>query len=127
MEGTLIRLARNLTLVYRVGSTSSHGAGSPVLEEAVRRISAGLGSGVDTPQLYADTIAQSFCLSIDQAHAIHPNYASKHEKMHAPLLNGGVVVKTNSNQRYTTNSTTGFLLREMARKVGTPLQEFCGT
>jgi aspartyl aminopeptidase len=112
-----------------VGSVSTHGAGSPVMEEAVRRLSAHLNTsstGSDSPDLYADTIAKSFILSIDQAHAIHPNYASKHEAQHAPLMNHGVVIKTNSNQRYTTNSTTGFMVREIARKVNVPIQEFCG-
>jgi len=59
-----------------VGSVSSHGAGSPVMAEAVRRISAAMNSGTDTPDLYAKTISKSFCLSIDQAHAIHPNYST---------------------------------------------------
>mgnify|MGYP000175354373 CR=1 FL=1 len=104
---------------------SSHGAGSPVMEEAIRRISAGLGSGQDTPDLYAETIAKSFCLSIDQAHAVHPNYASKHEAQHAPKINAGLVIKTNQNQRYTTNGTTGFVLRELARMSELPIQEFC--
>ena len=113
-----------------VGSVSSHGAGSPVIEEAVRRLSACLNStapGSDSPDLYADTIAKSFVLSVDQAHAIHPNYASKHEAQHAPMMNHGVVIKTNNNQRYTTNSTTAFVVREIARKAGVPIQEFCGT
>jgi len=111
-----------------VGSTSANGAGSPVIAEAVRRISAAMnGSGLDTPDAYANTIAKSFCLSIDQAHAVHPNYSSKHEAQHSPLLNAGVVIKTNSNQRYTTNSLTGFLVREIAKKSDTPIQEFVGT
>jgi aspartyl aminopeptidase len=52
----------------------------------------------------------SFCMSIDQAHAVHPNYSSKHEMQHAPTLNSGIVIKTNSNQRYATNSFTGFIV-----------------
>jgi aspartyl aminopeptidase len=76
-----------------VGSESSHGAGAPVLQDAIQRVSAALmgrksGNGGDdhgddtlvvSPERQARTIAKSFCLSIDQAHAIHPNYASKHE------------------------------------------------
>ncbi|GKY91800.1 hypothetical protein MPSEU_000151700 [Mayamaea pseudoterrestris] len=109
-----------------VGSVSSHGAGSPVIEEAVRRLGACFhDTKNDSPDLYADTIAKSFILSIDQAHALHPNYASKHDAQHSPLMNHGVVIKTNSNQRYTTNSTTGFMLREVARKADVPIQEFC--
>jgi aspartyl aminopeptidase len=110
-----------------VGSVSSHGAGSPVIQEAVQRLSARLNTDGDATDVYADTIAKSFILSIDQAHAVHPNYASKHEAQHAPLMNYGVVIKTNSNQRYATNTTTAFVVREIARKVGLPIQEFCGT
>jgi aspartyl aminopeptidase len=110
-----------------VGSTSLNGAGSPVILQALRRISAALNNGNETSDLYASTIAKSFCLSIDQAHALHPNYASKHESQHAPLLNQGVVIKRNSNQRYATNNVTAFLLRELAKKSDTPIQEFVGT
>lgn len=109
-----------------VGSVSTHGAGSPIMEEAVRRVSAALGVPGD-PELQAQTIANSFILSIDQAHAVHPNYASKHDSQHAPLLNGGLVIKTNCNQRYATNGFTGFVVRELGRKIGVPVQEFAGT
>jgi aspartyl aminopeptidase len=109
-----------------VGSTSAPGAGSPIMEEATQRISAALqnNGGTITPDLYAACIRKSFILSIDQAHALHPNYASKHEPVHAPLLNAGVVIKTNSNQRYATNGMTGFVVRELGRRAHIPIQEF---
>lgn len=107
-----------------VGSVSANGAGSPVLLQAVQQVSAALSN--KNNKTSATSIARSFCLSIDQAHAIHPNYASKHDSMHAPVMNGGVVIKTNSNQRYTTNSLTGFVVRELGRKANVPIQEFCG-
>lgn len=62
-----------------VGSSSATGAASPIMGEAVRRISAALDC--DDPDVYDSCIAKSFCLSSDQAHAIHPNYSSKHEKV----------------------------------------------
>jgi aspartyl aminopeptidase len=107
-----------------VGSSSAQGAGSPVMKEAVERIAAALNGGTISPDLYTACIRKSFILSIDQAHAIHPNYASKHEANHAPTLNGGVVIKTNSNQRYTTNGITGFVVRELGRLANIPIQEF---
>lgn len=96
------------------------------MSEAVSRISTALSDHGDTlnPDLYAACIRKSFVLSVDQAHAIHPNYASKHEPNHAPIMNKGVVIKTNQNQRYTTNAVTGFIVRELARKAGVPIQEF---
>jgi aspartyl aminopeptidase len=93
----------------------------------VQRVNAAMGtdpSGLH-PDLYAASICKSFLFSVDQAHAQHPNYMGKHEKNHAPRMNAGVVVKSNSNQRYCTNAATGFLIRELTRKAGiTPLQEF---
>lgn len=107
-----------------VGSTSAQGAGSPVMQDAVQRIAAALNGGSISPDLYTACIRNSFILSIDQAHAIHPNYSSKHEAAHAPQLNAGVVIKTNSNQRYTTNGITGFVVRELGRMANIPIQEF---
>ncbi len=63
-------------------------------------------------------------MSVDMAHAVHPNYAAKHEKMHSPMMNSGLVIKTNSNQRYATSGTTAFIVRELARQAALPIQEF---
>jgi aspartyl aminopeptidase len=108
-----------------VGSVSANGAGSPVLHEAVQFVSTALGN--TSAAQHSSSIQKSFCLSIDQAHAVHPNYSSKHDPIHSPVMNGGIVIKTNSNQRYTTNSVTGFVLRELGRMCKVPIQEFCGT
>lgn len=122
-----------------VGSESTTGAGSPIIQEAVSRIcEALLSTSASTSTPYdakAITLAKSFVLSVDQAHAIHPNYSAKHEKGHAPKMNHGMVIKRNSNQRYATNAVTGLIVREIARKAGMkPMQEFvvrndcgCGT
>ena len=110
-------------------SASASGAGSPIIEEAIERITSALCTQSNSSTLNHDSYAaskrKSFILSVDQAHAIHPNYASKHEVNHSPLMNKGVVMKINSNQRYTTNGITGFIMREISRKAGiTPVQEF---
>lgn len=77
------------------------------------------------PDLDTTSICKSFIFSVDQAHAQHPNYMGKHERNHSPKLNAGVVVKSNSNQRYCTNAATGFLVRELTRKAGiAPPQKF---
>mmetsp|Transcript_17254 Transcript_17254/g.38903 ORF Transcript_17254/g.38903 Transcript_17254/m.38903 type:complete len:246 (-) Transcript_17254:715-1452(-) len=93
-----------------VGSTSQTGAGSPMMGEAVRRLSSALradGEGEGGEDLYAAAVRRSFVLSVDMAHAIHPNYASKHERAHAPKMNAGPVIKSNASQRYATNGETG--------------------
>ena len=108
-----------------VGSSSLTGAGSPIMAESVKRISSALNAGEGNPDLYASALARSFILSVDQAHAVHPNYASKHEKGHMPKMNQGMVIKRNSNQRYATNGITGLIVREIARRAGLPpIQEF---
>jgi len=109
-----------------VGSSSTSGAGSPVMGEAVRRISSALsGGGALADDLLAAALANSFVVSADMAHAVHPNYASKHEKSHGPQMNRGLVIKSNANQRYASNGVTSFVVRELARRAGLPPpQEF---
>ena len=98
------------------------------MAEAVERITTALGndnSSNNNIDLVQSCLRRSYVLSVDQAHGVHPNYASKHEKAHEPRLNGGMVIKRNSNQRYATNGITGFLIREIARRAGLPaVQEF---
>ena len=97
------------------------------MADAIRRISSVLlkDDKQNAEQMYANTIERSFVLSVDQAHAVHPNYASKHEKGHSPKMNSGMVIKRNSNQRYATNAVTGLIMKEIARKADLPiLQEF---
>lgn len=103
-----------------VGSSSAVGAGSTIMGEAVEQIASALNGGDGNPDLYQSALRRSFVLSVDQAHAVHPNYASKHEKGHQPKMNGGMVIKRNSNQRYATNTITGFLIREIAKRAGLP-------
>jgi aspartyl aminopeptidase len=101
-----------------VGSASAVGAASPIMGEAVRRISSALNNGIESTDWYQACAHRSFVLSSDQAHAVHPNYSGKHEKVHQPKMNQGMVIKRNSNQRYATNTVTGFLIREVARRAG---------
>ena len=69
-------------------------------------------------------IDRSFMISSDNAHAVHPNYASRHDENHGPLLNGGPVIKTNANQRYASNSETAALFRLLCQKLDIPVQSF---
>jgi len=107
-----------------VGSDSAVGAGSPMMGEAISRVLSSLSGPVLTEDVHRVSLRKSFLVSADVAHAVHPNYSEKHEMNHRPVLNGGTVLKTNSNQRYATNAETGFLLREIARRAEVPVQEF---
>ena len=111
-----------------VGSGSHPGAGSTLMRDAVVRISnalaasPGAASSVEDSELFKAALARSMIFSVDMAHAVHPNYASKHEKGHAPRMNHGVVIKSNGNQRYATSGVTGFYVRELGRRAGVPVQ-----
>jgi aspartyl aminopeptidase len=85
-----------------VGSSSTHGAGSPIIKDVVERVNECFGifgtSARGGGEAFKMSLRQSFVMSADVAHALLPNYAQKHEKNHGPMLNAGTVIKTNSNQ-----------------------------
>jgi aspartyl aminopeptidase len=107
-----------------VGSSSNTGAGSPIMRDAVSRISACFTEGGEDSEVFKVSLAKSMIFSVDMAHAVHPNYSSKHDKEHSPQMNAGVVIKNNANQRYSTTGVTSFITREIARRAGVPIQEF---
>jgi aspartyl aminopeptidase len=100
-----------------VGSTSMAGAQGPMLESVLRRM---LGDA----DSFARAIDRSMMISADNAHAIHPNYADKHDSNHGPLLNRGPVIKVNANQRYATNSETAAVFRQLCQLEKVPVQSF---
>jgi len=110
------------------GSRSSSGAMSSLLTDSFRRIIGALieeqGANYDTERITQRCIHRSLCVSADMAHALHPNYISKHESNHGPLMHKGLVIKHNVNQRYATNSVTAQFFREIGRIAKVPLQEF---
>ena len=107
-----------------VGSESLPGAGSTLMRDAVSRITNAFSDGAEDVDIFKAGLTKSMILSVDMAHAVHPNYAAKHDKAHSPKMNAGVVIKHNSNQRYATSGVTAFLIRELARRHGLPIQEF---
>jgi aspartyl aminopeptidase len=58
------------------------------------------------------------------SHAVHPNYASRHEPRHKPQLNGGPVIKTNTQQRYATTAITAAMFTDLCREVDVPVQHY---
>jgi aspartyl aminopeptidase len=104
-----------------IGSTSDRGAASNLLPAVVERISAGLG-GAREDLLRA--LAGSLCASADMAHATHPNYADRHEPGHQIALNGGPVLKVNSNLRYATDGASGAAFVLACEQAGVPYQRY---
>lgn len=105
-----------------VGSQSAQGAGSPFLLELLTRIAE--AGARDQPDALPRAIARSFLISIDMAHALHPNYADKHEPGHRPLLGQGPVLKTNVAQSYASDAETSARFQLLCREVGVTPQHF---
>ena len=104
-----------------VGSDSAQGAGSPFLKDVLERLT--LES--DNPrETFFRSMANSFFISADMAHAVHPNYPEKHDPQHMPVLNGGPVIKCNSNQRYATEGVSSAWFEILCKKAGVPVQKF---
>lgn len=104
-----------------VGNDSAQGAGSPFLKDALERLT--LES--DSPrEAFFRSMANSFFISADMAHAVHPNYSEKHDAKHMPILNGGPVIKCNSNQRYATEGVSSAWFEILCKKAGVPVQKF---
>ncbi|AJT42279.1 M18 family aminopeptidase [Psychromicrobium lacuslunae] len=104
-----------------VGSGSTSGASGPILADILARISASLGAGSED---WHRALASSWCLSADAGHAVHPNYADRHDPANHPQLNAGPLLKINANQRYATDAEGAALVARLARQENIPYQEF---
>ncbi len=105
-----------------VGSGSAEGARGSFLGDVLQRLVAATG-GTD-PQDYHRAIAASRLASCDVSHAVHPNYADRHETAHTPSLGGGPVLKVNANQSYATDASSGAWFSAACADAGVPLQHF---
>ena len=100
-----------------VGSTTREGAAGNFLKSVLDSLTSPLSS-------LASRLSSSIALSIDMAHAEHPNHVEKHEPNHAPLLGKGIVLKTNSQKRYASDLMSSAQLRLLCEHAGIPLQVF---
>jgi aspartyl aminopeptidase len=100
-----------------VGSESQTGAQGNFIRSIFERIT-------ETPEKYYQLMSKSLAISCDNAHGIHPNYVSKHDAGHAPLLNKGPVLKFNYNQRYSTSGETASQVACLLEKKKIPYQKF---
>lgn len=109
-----------------VGSTTREGAAGnflkSVLDEIFARIPHSSKRACERP--HTSYLAESIALSIDMAHAEHPNHTEKHEPNHAPLLGKGIVLKTNAQKRYASDLMSSAKLRLLCEQAKIPLQVF---
>jgi aspartyl aminopeptidase len=101
-----------------VGSRSVSGADSTMLTSTMNRIARYLDANL------ARMMAQSFLVSADNAHAIHPNHPELADPNNAPVMNGGIVVKFNASQRYTTDAVAAAVFRSVCKRAGVPTQTY---
>ena len=100
-----------------VGSQTAPGAQGPFLKSTLKRL-------VPDHETRQCCLHNSLMISADNAHAVHPNFADRHDKNHQPLFNMGPVIKYNANQRYATTGKTASFYKLLARKAEVPVQEF---
>ncbi|KAL7664965.1 aspartyl aminopeptidase [[Candida] zeylanoides] len=106
-----------------IGSVSAQGADSTFLPDVLKRLVSNLSTS-DRNDSFHQVMANSFLLSSDMAHGVHPNYGEVYEAQNRPHINKGPVIKINANQRYATNSPGIVLIKKCATLAEVPLQLF---
>lgn len=102
-----------------VGSSTYQGAGADLLSSTLHRICTALQLDLHCQ------LAESFMVSADNAHALHPNHPELSDAANAPVINGGVVLKFNANGRYTTDGVSAAIFRKLCQKANVPVQTYC--
>ena len=100
-----------------VGSSTRQGAASDFLYDTLYAISGDKGK-------YKRAVCDGFAISCDNAHARHPNHPELSDGQDAPVLGGGVAIKYNANQRYTTDGVSGAVFRTLASRIGENTQRY---
>ena len=104
-----------------VGSVTKQGAAGTFLRDTLHRINRAMGRTEDD---YLMSIASSFLVSADNAHAVHPNHTDKTDPTNRTYLNKGIVIKYSANQKYTTDAVSGAVMRTICRQADVPFQTF---
>ncbi len=104
-----------------VGSGTKQGAKSTFLYDVLTRICQARGM---TSSQYCQAVDGGFMISADNGHAVHPNYPEKADPTNRPKMNGGLVLKYNANQKYTTDGVSEAIVRYVCKKAGVPVQNY---
>jgi aspartyl aminopeptidase len=104
-----------------VGSGTKQGAASPMLRTVLERIAIAMDKGKED---YYRALSNSFIISADQAHALHPNYTDKQDPTNRPVINGGPTIKLAANQAYTTDSFSSAVYEGICKSIDIPVQKF---
>ena len=104
-----------------VGSGTVQGADSTFLQDVLLRIGEALGLNHGA---YCGLIADSFLISADNAHAVHPNHPEKADPTNRPYVGGGIVIKYHGGQKYTTDAVSAAKLKLLCEKAGLHYQTY---
>lgn len=104
-----------------VGSGTKQGADSSFLRDVLARIRSGLQL---TEEKYQCMLAESFLISADNAHAVHPNHPEKTDSVNKPYPNEGIVIKYHGSQRYATDAYSEAVMKDICREAGVPYQTY---
>ena len=114
----------NICVVFdneEVGSGTKQGAASTFLKDTLDRICSGLDIGKEE---YHCMIADSFFISADNAHALHPNNQGKADVTNRPAINGGIVIKYHGSQRYATDAYSAAVMKDICNRADVPYQSY---
>ena len=114
----------NLCAVFdneEVGSGTKQGAASTFLRDVLERISGALD--IDGEE-YRCLLADSFLISADNAHALHPNNPGKADETNRPVVNGGIVIKYHGSQKYATDAYSAAVMKDICNRAGVPFQSY---
>lgn len=104
-----------------IGSRTPAGAFSPFLRDTLKRLCE--KCGLDEEDFYI-ALANSYLISADQAHAVHPNFKEYHDPTNPIKMNGGLVIKTAANGAYSSNIASNARLIDLADSIGSKIQKF---
>lgn len=104
-----------------VGSGTKQGADSSFLRDVLSRIRGGLGL---EEEKYQCMLAESFLISADNAHAVHPNHPEKTDSVNKTYLNEGIVIKHHGSQRYATDAYSAAVMKDICKEAGVPCQSY---
>lgn len=104
-----------------VGSSTKQGAGGTMLLECLKRINSAWG------RRYCElgiALGDSFMVSMDNAHSLHPNHPEKNDPTNKPLMNKGIVIKHHANQNYTTDALSSSVFKHILKSKNISYQDF---
>ncbi len=104
-----------------VGSGTMQGADSTLLEDVIKRVAESLNLSAGD---YLRLVADSFLISADNAHAVHPNHPEKADPTNRPYIGGGLVIKFHGSQRYTTDAVSAAKMKLCCEKAQVPYQTY---